>query len=257
MFPTANVFQEAWRMQIHVPDSVASPGLLPVVCGASPGMVGCPVALNARGVAMGVDVVVTSDVAIEMPSAGLNSLLLVRHVTDNAHDLRSGVDLVVEAHRGCSWLYPLCDGKGDCAVLETGMYMESYPNALDYVINPNELPYLPNQSFIDAHSAEYLWEKGVFKRFMNYSYPTEYLDYNEGLFGFKHATRDYNTTAGAWGPNGYVWTDWDLEHQATTHLGADYFPPQRETYDDVVMVTNHNLIPEAHITRWASPESGP
>ena len=72
--------------------------------------VGSVTAMNAAGVAMGVDVLRSGDTRPASP--GINSVLLVRHTAHQATSTEMAIDVVVNSARGVSWLYPICDISG-------------------------------------------------------------------------------------------------------------------------------------------------
>jgi hypothetical protein len=82
------------------------------------------------------------------------------------------VELVVKAQRGVTFLYPLCDGKGSCAVIEAS---KSTPgsnsmNPLQYVNIPLLTPLLPTQEFLNTHPSA-PFQNGVFVRTDDWVYP--------------------------------------------------------------------------------------
>ncbi len=75
----------------------------------------------------------------------------------------------------------------------------------------------------------------------------EYLQFNQALF--EHAHVPYN--ASNWGPTGFVFDDWVVEKDKTLLIGADFFPTQRETFPDVVIVSNTALVPEMRMNQMS------
>lgn len=115
--------------------------------------------------------------------SGLNSLLLIRHAVHRAKTTVELVDIVADAGRGCSWLYPACDATGDCVSVESGIHRTDSFDPLMYVEKWHALRVLlPSDAFIAEHSSESSYRKGMYVRRANYSYPLEYLSFNSDLF---------------------------------------------------------------------------
>jgi hypothetical protein len=231
MFPTADVFQDTACHIVRVPADG-----LPTVSVAAPGMVGSITALNSNGVAAGVDMEPSG--ACDPGRPGLNSLLLVRHAVEHGATCDDAVAVMEAAHRGVSWGYIVADGStGKACVVEAGLSASS-PNFLAYP--PHDiLQHLPDRAFFAAHpTTEY--RDGLMVRWSDTRVPPEYLDFNPGLF--QAMGKPYDPAA--FGPDGYVDPTW----KANNCPGATYFAPQRETRDDVVLLSNHFLIPEMRLT---------
>ncbi|KNC53355.1 uncharacterized protein AMSG_08856 [Thecamonas trahens ATCC 50062] len=116
---TGNTLQDVITLVVYAPDDGGA--TKPLVSATAPGMVGCLAGMNGDGVAMGVDTIRAPNANPKQP--GLNSLLLLRSTLEVAGDLDELVSYVVDARRGAPFLYPACDGSGDCAVLEAGAWL--------------------------------------------------------------------------------------------------------------------------------------
>lgn len=149
-----------------------------------------------------------------------------------------GPAVMEAAHRGVSWGYIVADGgAGKACVVEAGL-SASTPNFLAYP--PHDmLPHLPDQAFFAAHPTTE-FRDGLMVRWSDTRVPLEYLGFNPGLF---HAMgKPYDPAAFA--PDGYIDPTW----KATNCPGAYFFAPQREGSSDVVLLSNHFLIPEMRLT---------
>jgi len=219
-------------------------GRIPQVSVAAPGFVGSVTAMNADGFVLGVDVV--RAVAANATTPGLNSILLVRHTALNAKTVNDAATLMENTFRGVPFLYPMCDGTGDCAVIEATKSDAGPFDPLSYA-DEELLPLLPDADFIASHvSAPF--RHGLFVRKDDYVYPSDYLNFNPGLFAY--AGVPYN--ASDFGVTGSVFVDWNDEANKTESLGSDWFPAQREIYDNVVLVSNTALVPDARISMMAT-----
>merc|ERR1719487_1095886 len=103
---------------------------------------------------------------------------------EHATSTRDAVDIIANAPRGMSWLYPVCDANADCVIIEAGKHLPEgeYFNPLQYVNNSDVLALLPDQAFLDAHSSNDIFNQGIYVRSMNWTYPEEYLVFNEALY---------------------------------------------------------------------------
>ncbi len=231
MFPTADVFQETACHIIRHP----SEGL-PTVSVAAPGMVGSITALNSNGVAGGVDVAPSG--ACDPSRPGINSLLLVRESIEQASTCEDAVGVMEAARRGTSWAYILADGTTDraCVVeaVRSGKDLDvlSYPPA-------RLLPLLPDRASLDAHPTT-PFRNGLMVRWSDTDIPEAYPQYNPGLFAARGKVYD----PAAFKPDGYVDRTW----QDRGCPGACYFPPQRESCDRLVLLSNGFMVPEMRLT---------
>lgn len=85
--------------------------------------------------------------------------------------------------------------------------------------------------------------RGLYARPMNWRYPEEYLDFNEGLYAV--AGEPYDPSQDVWGPTGFLFSDFEAENDITrATLHNNFYPPLRETWDDVQIVSNNAIVPE-------------
>lgn len=238
MFPTADVFQETAAMILYDPVGPEGQKSIPLVSVAAPGMIGSISAMNMNGVGMGVDM---SPAAICDPhQIGINSLLLVRRCVQYGSSAEHVIDIMRATKRGVSWNYIVSDGTHDRAcIVETGK-SGIQPDPLLFPMN-YYMPALPDYIFMSRHeSASY--DSGLMVRWNNYHYPVAYLDFNAGLW------KRHNDLTGskcaiqqdAFGTMGFINNTWNGRNCPSAY----YFAPQREERDDVVITTNHYIIPE-------------
>jgi hypothetical protein len=238
MFPTADVFQDIACHIIRLP----SQGM-PTVSVASPGMVGSITAINLNGVGGGVDMAPSG--ACDPSRPGINSLLLVRHSIEHGATCEDAVAAMEAVHRGVAWGYILADGRtGKACVVEAGR-SGAAPEFLSYP--PQEmLTYLPDQSFINAHPTTE-FRDGLMVRWSDTRIPSEYLQFNPGLFQKLGKTYD----PASFEPNGFIDRTWKDRNCPDAY----YFVPQREFSEHAIQLSNHFLIPEMRMTTmkyWTS-----
>jgi hypothetical protein len=237
--PTGLVYQTLAADIVYVPTD----GRIPTVSSGIPGFVGRVTGINAHGVTMGVDMLYASPNTPESP--GLNSLLMVRHVLDNAKSTPGAIEIVASAPRGVTWLYPICDGNGVCVVIEAGKYLkpgESF-NPLQYVSSQKVKDALPSAEFYEANPSPCLFDRGIFVRTMDFEYPSQYLDYNAGLYAVGGIA--YEDSAAYWGETGYLFPTFEDDLNVTgCCLHSNFFLPQRETYSDTILISNIATTPE-------------
>jgi hypothetical protein len=288
MFPTADVFQDTACLMIQVPDAVGGGSGQMFVGQGAPGLVGTMAAMNAAGLAIGVDMLPSR--LCDPGRPGLNSLLLIRDCVQNCGSVDAAVDRIREAPRGVSWLYPIADATGQACVVEAGRRLserERFPY-FDYVPRyyRGRLPGLP---FIRRMRGRYgtpAPSRGMVVRGRDYEFPHEYVrDWNEGLwkafdrnwltiltdllgdlFGGAKGVQQWKTEIGALlAGTTYSSSIFD-ETGAINETLADrncpgpfYFAPQRERRADVLIATNHCITPEMRLTsmnEWIALLSG-
>jgi hypothetical protein len=155
---------------------------------------------------------------------------MVRYAGHSGYGAQKTVDAVVAAQRGASWMYPVGDGTNKRAVVcETGVTTDNL-NYLGYA-PPGLLPLLPKQGFQPS-------QRGVFARWNDWQYPAQYMQYNPGLFNYMNQPYDQ----AKFGEREHLNPDWK------TGLNQGYFfAPQRESQPDLIVVTNHYLVPEMRL----------
>jgi predicted choloylglycine hydrolase len=103
---TGRVFQNINTMIVYNPTD----GRNSIVSATVPGFVGSITGMNSHGFTMGVDILRSIAASREHP--GLNSIMLIRTVVDNARTTRQAIQLISQSLRGTPWLYPMCDITG-------------------------------------------------------------------------------------------------------------------------------------------------
>ena len=244
MFPTADVFQDVACLTIYNSDE----NELPIVSMTAPGFVGSIAAMNTRGVSCGVDMGPSGSCDPDRP--GMNSLLLVRNSIVHGDSCEAAVDVMVNTQRGVSWIYVLADGTNDrSCIVEAG---KSTGN-IDYLKYPplylRILGLLPTRRFIEQH-ATLQPQNGLMVRWNDYEYPVEYISkYNKRLWKFykpiisflkNHKIQIYPD---AFDENGYI----DKSKSDENCPYSYYFAPQRDKRNDIVLTTNHFIIPEMRL----------
>ncbi len=238
MFPTADVFHRTACMIVYNPSGSGGEKVYPFVSLTAPGMVGSISAMNSAGVGIGVDMSPGSNCDPRNP--GVNSLLMTRLCVQKGGSAEEMVDIIENTPRGVSWNYVISDGKQDRAcVVEAG----KTSNVVDLTEIPQEefKDYLPDADFISKHSSS-AFRKGIMVRWNDYKYPDDYLAYNENLW------KEYNKIHSAekelypdaFSARGYI----NRKGSEKNCPSAFYFCPQRETSNELVIVTNHYIIPE-------------
>jgi hypothetical protein len=245
MFPTADVFQDTACHIIYNPD--AKDGRLPLVSLSAPGFAGSMTAMNTAGVAMGVDMCPSGN--CDHHRAGLNSLLLVRDTIHRGAGAEQALDNVIKAQRGVSWNYIISDGAhGQAVAVETG----ASTGTLDFVSFPDgdlqQLGLLPGRQFLDENETQ-THRNGLMVRWHDYQYPEIFLKFNEALF--KAYEKKYDPVH--FGEQGYISErkNGTIENNCPYSF---YFAPQRENKDDVLIMTNHYIVPSMRLcsmNQWA------
>ncbi len=233
MFGTANVYQDAACVMVYLPDSG-----YPFVTVAPPGFVGQAVGINIDGLSIGMDV---CQGAAFGKDPGVGCMLVARHVLQQCPDLSSAIDTVKAMPRGVPWIYVIGDDETDpnygCGVvLEVGRSDDMDPELGADFNGLNVLPWWQQLSLyasIDARDGvlfndnfddilpEYP-DDGIMIRSAKWQFPEEF----EGM----GMTFD------------------DPPDFSGLDLGV-YFPPQREDKDDVVIATNHFILPRMRFTQ--------
>ncbi|BBM84178.1 hypothetical protein [Candidatus Uabimicrobium amorphum] len=229
MFPPGDAFEFTAAMIIYRP----SDDRIPLVSVAAPGFVGSIAAMNANGVAMGVDMVPSGGCDNNRP--GINSLMMIRKTIHRGKDVHGAVKEVVETQRGVSWLYMIADGQTDkSVVLETGKSTDSL-GAIKFP--PDELKWLallPDADFLKRFENQ-KHQKGLMVRWNDYKYPEKFQEFNNDLFWY-HGKK---INSKSWGEKGFI----NRKHTEKNCPEAFYFAPQRESKDDVLIMTNHYVTP--------------
>jgi len=243
MFPTASIFQNVACMIIYNPDPMLDyPRREPIISVTAPGMIGSITAMNANGLALGVDMVPAGNLNAKQP--GLNSLLLVRHTAHYGSTFEQALRVMLHAPRGVPWLYSIADAQsGRAAILEAGAYADS----LDFLSFPKvELikeGLFPTKEFLaeyDTLSLKY----GLKIRCDNYVYPDTFFYFNTGLF--MRFDKPYDLEE-FFDKTGFV----DSTFKAKAVPNGYYFAPQREEKSDMVLATNMYINPSMRLCSMA------
>jgi hypothetical protein len=185
IFPTADVFQDVACMIVYRPDPAGADAPYGFVSQTAPGIIGSIAAVNARGVAIGINM--TASRLCNPHRPGFNGLLLSRYCMERADSTRAAVKLVIDAQRGVSWLYPVGDAAGDACIVEAGQRLEDserFPY-LDFISHyyRRRLPRLPYIRGMQEKYGNPPPLHGAVVRTAGYTYPTEYMeDWNKGLW---------------------------------------------------------------------------
>ena len=185
---------------------------------------------------------------------GFNSLLLLRWVNQKCIDCENAIETMADAQRGVSWCYLIADGNTDkSCVVEAGKKTEKkefLDNVDARVFDALEDSDSNIRELLDTPSTDI--KEGLMVRWTDYSSPTAkvYQDYNEQLINYHRNNNrscdpayDYEYVSDDFSPDGYLNKHWE-ERKCP---GRYYFPPQRESFNSFVLVTNHFVIPEMNL----------
>jgi hypothetical protein len=243
MFPTAGIFQDVACLVLYIPDSLGGRQRHALLSQTAPGIIGAMTALNAEGVAMGVNMLPSS--LCDPGRPGLNSLLLARDCAHSCASTEMVVSRIRGTHRGVSWLYPVADAAGGGCVVEAGQSLPEDEPLPDLASIPASCrSHLPGHPYMEEMRKRYGMPRhlgGIMVRGLDYAYPREYLaDWNEELW----AERKVAFPAGSFGERGFINEKWTGRNCP----GPYYFAPQREGRPDVLIATNHAVCPEMRMT---------
>lgn len=238
MFPTADVFQNTAAMIIYNPLPQPGNKAIPFVGVTAPGMVGSISAMNMKKTAAGVDMSPAGN--CEPQRIGTNSLLLVRRCIQGGDSAEAAVNLIGETPRGVSWNYIIADGSSDRACVVEAGSSGAAPDIMQFP--PEDVkPFLPGVNPTAVNGPAKLYN-GMMVRWNDYTYPVGYLEYNPGLWEYynKKYSADKRINAGAFTARGFINVNGAEKNCPSTF----YFAPQRENSGDLVIATNHYIIPE-------------
>jgi len=280
MFSTGNIMQKYIAPIIYRPEP---DGNLFVGISA-PGLLGCFTAMNANGVAIGVDMSPAGNCDEAQP--GLNSLLLNRDAVQNGTDLQGAINRIVDAPRGVSWIHILADGSADqhsACIVESGKRYEdddhfrnsllTYPHyqvmhTLNFEGRIPPVDGIWHQLMTQPPTTQY--RKGLMIREPDFRLPAFYQDFNKPLIeNFRDATTPppYRGIP-ALGDNDYSYKhfynyqydekDWHLSGFINRTVKDNncpmsyYFPPIRNEWNDqrtgnILVATNFFMIPEMRL----------
>jgi len=211
MFSTGGIYQDVACMGVYLPGADDS---YPFVCVTAPGFVGLTTALNSEGLSMGVDVVIG---ACTRSDPGLGCLLVMRDIIQHSSDLDEAIERMKNQDRGVSWLYAIADDEKSAlytygVVAEEGMSDPEF-NGPDLLPSWEYWLLSLGKDYIGMLDEEPLPEKGVMIRDQAWQFPPAFKD---------GGTQDDDI----------------------------YFPDQIETWPDVVIATNHYIIPRMVFTTF-------
>ncbi len=238
MFPTADVFQNTATMLICNPIDKKGKRVSPFVSITAPGIIGSISAMNIHGVGIGVDMSPAFNCNPE--NIGINSLLLARKCIQYGTNADQMIQIMRDTQRGVSWNYIISDGDQDRACVIEAVKSEHQPDPLRYP-SENYLPSLPDYHFINQFwSAPY--QNGLMVRWNDYRYPLEYLKYNPPLWQYynKVTSSKKMIHPHAFSSTGYINRTLNEKNCPSQY----YFAPQREESDNLIITTNHFIIPE-------------
>ncbi len=262
-FPSAGVFQDtcAYILYSPVTPEDGSGGVkndpvdgilaerrhapIPFLNISAPGMVGSIAAMNRNGVAVGVDM--SPGANCDPGNIGINSLLMTRLCVQYGNSAEDAADLMAALPKGVSWLYIIADSTGRSCIGEAGA---SWPEP-DFTQYADEgfRPLLPDREFIASH-ASVPYRNGVMFRWNDYRYPQDYLAFNRQLWD--HWNKK-NKTGKVIIPDAFEKTGYISRAGEQNCPSTFYFAPQREDSDDLLIATNHYIIPEMRcfaMHRW-------
>ena len=211
MFSTGDMYQDYACLAVYLPEEG-----YPFMAVTAPGFVGHPTLLNSQGLSMGVDVVLG---ACTRSTPGLGALMVLRDIVQHCATLDQAVTRMKEQDRGVSWLYIIADDQKS-ALYTNGIVIEEGRSSPAFT-GPDVMPGLNEWLFdpwIDLLDPEPLPDKGLMFRDQAWAYPQS----------FEGASLRF---PGA------------LTYQL-------YFPEQGESWDDVVLATNHYIIPRMVFTSF-------
>lgn len=248
MFPTAGIFEKTACMIVYNPVADGGGPAIPLVSVTAPGMVGSITAMNLNGVAIGVDIFPSA--AADPAHVGFNNLPLNRWAVETGATAEAAKDVIVDMERGVPWIYIIADGTTDRACVVEAVYSRDDIVFTDFPRRKLvrgclfSRPVLPGPDFLRDHKTAEL-KRGVMVRWSDYAYDDAYLEFDPRLFERAHK----NLPPGWREPGGFI----NRTYEERNCPGFIYFAPQRETNPEVVLTTNHAVIPEMRytaMTKW-------
>jgi len=214
MFPTGHLYQDLACMAVYIPHKELGHSFSTIT---APGFVGQATAMNSKGLSMGMDVVMGVNTST---NPGLGCLLVCRDIIQNCSNLDQAVERMKEQHRGVSWLFILADDERSMKytngiVAEVGLTEKKNGDSYtvhDLLADWIEIPLWPWINKLDSP----IPDRGVMVRTQEYVYPSRFKNVN-AIIPVKDGEEEKK-------------------------IGV-YFPDQLETWTDVVLTTNHYVIP--------------
>ncbi len=237
MFASGAVLQNNVAHIIHRPlgrESERGHGHVSVT---APGIIGCFSAMNARGVAGGINMSPAAN--CDPQRMGMNSLLLLRECVMRGGSAREAAAVIKAVRRGVTWNYVLSDGGEDTAcTVEAGA---SWPHTEYMNMPPPALrQYLPDADYFAQYPAAPIVD-GAAVRWYGDPLPQEYLSFNRNLWQAWNASNSPHITlhANALEPDGFI----NRTQEEKNCPSTQYFAPLR-ALTGVHMTGNHFLMPQ-------------
>ncbi|MEA2101011.1 MAG: hypothetical protein U9P80_00350 [Thermodesulfobacteriota bacterium] len=238
MFATGGVYQDLATITIYLPGEGYPEDSLAFAAISAPGWVGQPVGINAEGLSLGVDISITSAFASK---PGVGCLMVVRDMLQHKGNLKDAIARTKQFQRGMPWIYALGDDQDDPdygygAVIEAG---RSNPNFTGPDVLPEWEQWLLKGMPVDLGDmviqlgpdlitplGEELPERGIMVRGSHWELPDAYTNVNITL----------------------PIDDPFYEDQGRFDVGFT-FPDPIEKDDNILCVTNHNMIPRMRMAQ--------
>ena len=228
-FYNAGVYQDTALPAVYVPkDETGGPAGYPFVTVTAPGFVGLATALNAAGISMGINVVHAWPARAEDP--GLGGLLLIRSIMEEAATLEDAVRRVRETERGCPWIYLIADGKSHEAVV------------LETILSDPLKPWMQTRYAINRETAH-----GILGQPLEADHPEDGVRVRAADYIMDPAIRGKELTP----PehfSGYRNNPKYPDNRTWMNLS---FPDPLEERADLIVATNHFLVPGMRLYQWA------
>lgn len=220
MFTTGEVYQDCAAMMVYLPSDAGSKSFVTV---DTPGFVGHTTGVNTDGVSIGQDV---NQSGAFGTTIGMGCLMVVRHVLQYSSTLKEAVGLVQGLPRGITWDYIIGDDDTD-SDYGPGVVLETLPSA-PYYDGPNCLPWWERTLLLGAilHLNDPAPVHGVGIRSAKWTYPSYYSGINLTL----KVANPFYADLGYW------------------NIGFN-FAPQTETDPDMVVATNHFIMPRMRMAQ--------
>lgn len=192
---------------------------LPFVTVTAPGFVGQTTGLNSRGLSMGMDVVFGG---ATRSTPGTGCLFVLRDIVQHCGNLQDAVERMKVLNRGVAWLYVVADDE----------WSNTYTNGI----------VVEEGMRADEQGTVFTSGPDLLSPWQHIQYAGLIMKYNALDQSDREADRGVMYRSQSWGyPAGF--------------MGEQGFPGQREVWDDVVLTTNHYIIPNmifTNMTPWMS-----
>jgi len=219
MFSTAGIYENATSLIVYLPDSGK-----PFVTVAPPGFVGQTVGLNLDGLSIGQDICQADAYGSQL---GMGSMLVIRHLLQQSGGLKEAAESFTSLARGVPWIYALADDTDD-PDFGSGMVLEAGASDTPFD-GPDTLPRWQQRllkRYIRKLPNE-LPDRGLMVRGAKWQYPKEFE--NKGIVLKRPSP--YFPDLPYW-PIGFT------------------FPSQQENNENILVATNHFIIPQMRFTQF-------